>query len=327
MKNKIGIVLPFQNGDLITGTSVLKYRDVLWPDCDIVWFCNEPHSDALKFQDIETRYFPHGWGILANDIAGIYSERVKKDKEEGRPEWEDWSILMNSENRLKQELKNKFSSFSDLSDAYFPAPWMLSVQQRHGLSYPDCSKKVFGVPMDWEWHPVIAWSEEEREAIERFLNPLAYRKLIYFETFAGSDQSKITQENVEVAVRMCRQMWPNCGIIFSSHKFLRAQENFPDGWFDDENILHAKDFTVRQCGLLNNYVDLIISVSSGTTVACSAWNNKPTPILQLCGSFICSTKNLALDRHFELVTTDHKTYEQWSNEFYSTLSDVLNIYK
>jgi hypothetical protein len=228
---------------------------------------------------------------------------------------------------LKQELKNKFSSFSDLADAYFPAPWMLSVQQRHGISYPDCSKKVFNIPIDYDWHPVLRWSDDEIESVKQFLNPTKYRKKVFFETFAGSSQSKITEEMIVSAVRMCKQMWPGCAIIFSSHKFIRDKEEFPEGWFDDEDILWAKDFTVRQCGIINNHVDLIISVSSGTTVACSSWFNKETPIIQCCGSWVCSTKNLALDRHFELVTTDNKTYEQWSQEFYDVLSNNLNIYK
>lgn len=323
MFKTIGVFLHGQQGDIMSAMSCLKYRQQLWGDAKIVWYADRNNFDLFKFQDIEVREFPRGFGY-----PEMVVEENKKLIEAGKePVWEDWQPLVDWDNHMNVALKNNYPSLAGIDFGYFPAPHQMSVSKRHGLSYPDCSKKVFKIPMDWEWHPVIKWSEEEREAVERFLNQVAYRKLIFFETFAGSDQSKLTAENVDVAVRMCKQMWPNCGIIFSSHKFLRAQENFPDGWFEQEGILSAAGFTVRQCGLLNNYVDLIISVSSGTTVACSAWGNKPTPILQLCGSFICSTKNLASDRHFELATTDHKTYEEWSKEFYNTLSDLLNIYK
>lgn len=323
-RKKIGVVLPFQNGDLITGTSVLRYKDTLWPDCDIVWFCNEPHSDALKYQDIEIRYFPHGWGILENDFNGIYRDRVLKDKMEGRPEWEDWSILMNEQNRLKPELKNRFKSFSDLHDVYFPAPWMLNVSQRHGISYPDCSKQVFKIPADWEWHPVLKHSEEEKLKALQFIGVVGTnRKRVLFETFAGSDQSKITHEMIINSIKICKEMWEGCAIIFMSHKYLRSQEQFPDGFFEQEGIYSASEFTVRQCALLTHYADLMISVSSGVTVACSAWGMAAIPILQFCGSWVCSTQSLALGK-FELVTYDDKPMDMAKQEFYEKLKSLLN---
>lgn len=323
MSRTLAIFLHGQQGDIMSAMSALKYREQLWSDSKIVWYADRNNFDLFKFQDIEVREFPRGFGY-----PEMVVEENRKLIELGKePIWEDWQPLVDWDNHMNVALKTNYPSLADIDFGYFPAPHQMKVTQRHGLSYPDCSKKVFGVPMEWEWHPVISWGSEEIEAVQKFINQVAYRKRIFFETFAGSDQSKITKENIEAAVKLCREMWPNCAIIFSSHKFLRAQENFPEGWFEQEGILSAAEFTVRQCGLLNEFVDLIISVSSGTTVACSAWNNKPTPILQLCGSFICSTKNLASGRHFELVTTDSKSYEQWSQEFYNILSNTLNIYK
>lgn len=323
MSRTIGIFLHGQQGDIMSAMSVLKYREQLWQDAKIVWYADKNNFDLFKFQDIEVREFPRGFGY-----PDMVIEENKKLISEGKePVWVDWQPVVDENNHMNLAMKWQWPSLNDIDFGYFPAPHQMHYTKRHGIDYPNCSKKVFQVPAEWEWHPVLSWSEEEREAVERFLNQVAYRKLIFFETFAGSDQSKLTQEMVEDSVRMCQQMWPNCAIIFSSHKFLRLQENFPDGWFEQEGILSAAELTVRQCGLLNNYVDLIISVSSGTTVACSAWHNKTTPVLQLCGSFICSTKSLANDRHFELVTTDHKTYDEWSKEFYDTLSTMLNIYK
>lgn len=323
MIKTVGIFLHGQQGDIMSAMSVLKYRQQLWGDAKIVWYSDRNNFDLFKFQDIEVREFPRGFGY-----PDMVVEENKKLIEAGKePAWVDWQPVVDENNHMNVSMKWQWPSLEDIDYGYFPAPHQMHYTKRHGIDYPNVSKKVFGIPHDWEWHPVISWSTEEIEAVQKFINPLTYRKRILFETFAGSDQSKITQENIETAVRMCRQMWPNCGIIFSSHKFLKSQEQFPEGWFDQEGILSAAGFTVRQCSLLNNYVDLIISVSSGTTVACSAWENRPTPIIQLCGSFICSTKSLANDRHFELVTTDNKTYDQWAKEFYDMLSSLLNIYR
>lgn len=325
-KKKIGIVLPCQNGDLITGTSVLKYRNILWPDCDIVWFCNEPHSDALKHQDIEIRYFPHGWGILENDVNGIYRDRVLKDKLEGRPEWEDWSVLMNEQNRLNPEFKDKFKSISDLHEAYFPAPWMLDPIRRHGLSYPEVSKKVFGVPSEWEWHPMLEFSEDDYDMVEAFLNNIGMYKKVLIETFAGSGQSLLDSEMITHAMFLCKEHWPNCEFIFASHKYLRGDEQFPEWLLSQDNVHSAAKFTVRQCALIAGSCDIILSVSSGITVAASCWFNRPVPILAFAGSEICGTRAIALGE-YQLVTADERSLDAAKKEYYEKLVSLLKKYK
>ncbi len=327
MKDKIGIVLPFQNGDLITATSVLRYKDELWSNSDIVWFCNDPHRELLKYQDLELRYFPHGWGILENDLEGVYSERVKKDKEEGRPEWQDWSVLMNAENKLNQELKYKFAAICDLTEVYFPAPWMLTPKQRHGISYPDCSKKVFDIPMDWEWHPVLMFSDEERRKAMIFADSMKYPKTIAVETFAGSGQSKLNHEMVKQVIQICRNILGQCNFVFVSHKYLNGNESFPAEFVHEENIYSASTFTVRQCALVVERCDLLVSVSSGITVASSAWGLATPPILQYTGSWVCSTASLAKGRYFELVTHDEKIPQMAEAEFFLRLEAILNNIK
>src|ERR1700722_8893806 len=49
---KIGIFLPGQNGDIMTAMSILKYRDIIFPNKQIIWFCNFPNADAFKFGPI-----------------------------------------------------------------------------------------------------------------------------------------------------------------------------------------------------------------------------------------------------------------------------------
>lgn len=311
LSGKCGVFVQGQAGDLMTAMSVLKYREQVFGNKQIIWFANMPNCDCLRYAPIsEVRPWPWPGNGLSPDSPGDF-----------------YPILCDENNKLNLALAKNYELTSDLDSGWFPAPWQLAPQKRSGIDYPNCSKKVFNIPNDYDWHPVLSWSDDEIDSVKQFLNPAKYRKKIFFETFAGSSQSKITEEMVIASVKLCKEMWPGCAIIFSSHKFLRDKEEFPEHLFDDEDILSAKDFTVRQCGILNNYVDLIISVSSGTTVACSAWFNKETPIIQCCGSWICSTKSLSLDRHFELVTTDNKPYEQWSIQFYTTLFQMLNIYR
>src|SRR5258708_26888760 len=49
---KIGIFLPGGNGDIMTAMSVLKYKDIVFPNKKIIWFCNMPCADAFKFGPI-----------------------------------------------------------------------------------------------------------------------------------------------------------------------------------------------------------------------------------------------------------------------------------
>jgi len=113
MKKKIGIFLPGLHGDIMTATSALKYKHVLWSDTDIIWFCNEPHSDAFKFN---------------NDIAEIRQSN-----------WEELSSLKDDNtNKILQHKKYDFQYTQDLDEGYFPAPWMVStLEQRHGIDYPN----------------------------------------------------------------------------------------------------------------------------------------------------------------------------------------------
>jgi len=311
LSGKVGIGLPGQAGDLMTAMSALYYREQFFPGKEIVWFANMPNIDCLKYAQIsEVRAWPWPGNGLPPDAVGDYDK-----------------LVCNENNRLNKELAKNYEALADLDEMYFPAPWMLAPQKRHGIDYPNCSRKVFGIPNDYPWHPVLEFSDSELLNVYQFMTKTRTTKNILFETFAGSSQSKLTHEMVIEAIRLCKQEWPGCKIYFASHKYLREQENFPEGFFEQENVFSCSQFTVRQCGILNNHVDLIISVSSGITVACSHWGAKNTPVIQYTGSFICSTKSLAEGREFELITADNKTPEQSQNEFYYALTNLLNKYK
>ncbi len=305
---KVGIFLPGQNGDLITAMSVLHYRQEIFGDKAIIWFANMPNADALRYAPIsEVRPWP--WA--GNGLP------------EGTPDF--WPLLMNENNRLNVEKAKEYELTKDLDDGYFPAPYMLEPQKRHGIDYPNCSRKVFGVHDDAPWFPYLTYEYDEIEKVKKFFAAMPSGKVIFFETFAGSSQSKMSHGLVNRIISICRHVWQDCIFIFTSHKYLREQESFPDGWFDNEGFYSAADFTVRQCGIIAERVDLIISVSSGTTVAASA--SSIAPIIQYCGSFICSTKSLAANRIFELITADGKDLNAAELEFINALTNLLNKYR
>lgn len=307
LSGKVGIFIQGQAGDLQTAMSVLKYRDQVFGNKEIIWFANMPNADCLRYAPIsEVRPWPWPGNGLPHDAPGDF-----------------YPILCDENNRLNLALAKNYELTADLDSGWFPAPWQLLPQKRHGIDYPNCSRKVFGIPDDYPWHPLLNHSDEEADATFDFIDKLPEGKRILFETFAGSNQSKLSDEMVKEAMRICNEMWPHCVFIFASHKYLRNQEEFPEGFFEQQYVYSCAEFTVRQCSLISNYCDLIISVSSGITVACSRWGRVAVPIIQYTGSFICSTKSLASGSRFELVTADNKTPEDSKKEFEERLISLL----
>jgi hypothetical protein len=305
----VGVYLQGQAGDLMTAMSVLKYRDEIFAGRNIVWFVNSPNCDLLKYAPIsEVRPWPWPGNGMPIDGSDYYP------------------LLTTSDNKLNQVLKLDYEDCADILEGWFPAPHQLSPSQRHGIDYPNCSKRIFGVPDVYPWHPVLAWSEEEKEMADCFFEKFGLEKKIYFETFAGSGQSRLNEEMIVDAMNLCREHWDGCSFIFGSHKYLRGNEKFPEHFFDQPNVYSSAEFTVRQSALITSRCDLMISVSSGLTVAASAWNVNQPATVQFCGSEICSTKALS-HTNFQLVTADDKPFEQAKKEFYDKLIELLKRYK
>lgn len=302
---KIGVALPGQAGDIGTAMSVLKYRKEVFPDKQIIWFCNYPNADMLRYATInEVRMWP--W-------AGNYLPV-------GTPDF--WPLLGDGVTPFNKELAKQYELTEDISMMYFPAPYMTPVQFRHGISYSNVSKKIFGIPDNYQWHPYLLWSDEERKKANEFINKIGSGKKVIIESFAGSGQSRLNKEMISTVMNKCSEYWPDCNFIFASHKFLRDEEKFPEYLFQQPNVYSCADFTVRQCALIVEKSDLMISVSSGITVASSAWDLHPPPTLQFCGSIICSTVALA-NGQFELVTADDKPFDLAKEQFYTKLIELL----
>jgi hypothetical protein len=294
MRSKIGIFLPGQNGDIMSAMSVLKYKDILWPDKDVVWFCSR-YTEILKHNDAinEIRHWPEGWGLPERCVLENHRRASGLSKD---PLWADLSRLKDANNHLRQDLKHEFEFTKDLEQGYFPSAWMMSLEQRYGIDYPNICRKVFGVDPSWEWHPYLGFLNEEKEAVKEFCLKLPHKKTVMLETDFTSGISHWDDDLTRETMAICRQKLGKCNFIFCS-----APDN--SRFFDDAGVVSCSQFTIRQTALVNNYADLFIGLSSGLSVATSCWGNKPTPKLQYCGSFIMSTVSLA-NGPIELVVAD-----------------------
>jgi hypothetical protein len=292
-RGKIGIFLPGRYGDMMQAMSVLKYKDVLWPDKDIVWFCgNTPFREVLNYNDAisEIRHWPEGWKLPERCV-----DENRKLKP-GEPLWADMNQLRDANSHLDQSRKHEFEFTKDLEQGYFPAPWMVPSGERPGVDYPNVSRKVFGADPSWEWHPYLGFSDEEREAVKEFCSRLPHKKTVMLETDFASGVSQWDDNLTRETMAMCRQKFGRCNFIF-----VCAGDN--SRFFDDSGVVSCSQFTVRQTALVNNYSDLFIGISSGISQAVNCWGNKPIPKLQYCGSFIMSSVSIA-NGPFELVVSD-----------------------
>lgn len=315
-KPKYGIFCQGQIGDTATVMSVLKYKDELFPDKDIVWFINSPNCDLLKYnrEVSEVREWP--WAGNGLPI--------------GTPDF--YPLLCDENNKLNKELAKEYELTKDLEDGIFPATWMVDIDKRRGVSYPNVSKQLFGIPEDWEWHPLLYFSVEEFEMALDFMKKIkpsyshSKGNIFAIETFAGSGQAKVTAIQIIDAMDICRKVYGECYFVFVSHKFINGDENFPEGLINNVDVFSASHFTVRQCALIVGFCEMLISVSSGVTVAASCWNNNVVPILQFCGSKICGTQEISLGE-FVMVTHDDKSLRSAWEEFKTKLIELLHKIK
>lgn len=296
---KIGIFCFGQVGDLATAMSVLKYRNELWPNKEIIWYANWPNADLLRYAPIsEVR----PWLWAGNGLP------------EGSHDY--WPMLCDSNNRLNKELAKNYEGTADLEDGYFPAPHQLSPEKRTGLDYPNVSRKVFGVPEDKEWHPYLRFSSEDHAHVDKAALKLPLRKCVMIENFCGSGQSLWDDLMTVRTIEICREAWGECNFFFASHKNTWQFKDF-EGYYSLANL------TPRQVGLFIEFTDLFVGISSGISVTTSYWQSRPTPKIQFCGSHTCSTVTLATGE-ISLITSDNKPLEESKKEFFIKLKEVIS---
>jgi hypothetical protein len=166
----------------------------------------------------------------------------------------------------------------DLDNGYFPAPWaMLPHPSLEGVNYGEIPRRVCGADPSWEWHPYLGFSNEEREMAKDFCGSLPHAKTVMLETAILSAGGHFSDEFVRKIMQQCRDKWGKCNFIFASKITQQTKVGDYSALIDDKGVVSASQFTVRQMGLVYDYCDLFLGISSGITVAVSRWGGKPVP--------------------------------------------------
>ncbi len=297
---KIGILAPEQHGDIALCTSILKYKDILWPEKDIVWFANlAPHKatylDMLKFNDAITEI--RDWPQFTT--------------------MDHFRACIDINGHFIGERKYDFESTKDLDYAYFPAPWcVLPNNKYNGVHYANIPRIVYGANNSWEWHPYLCFSEEEHKAAKEFCSALPHTKTVMLETeLRSAGNFQLPEDSIRNIMQACREKFGKCNFIFASKIDYSKL-------VDDIGVVSCSQFTVRQTALVHNYCDLFIGVSSGITQAVSCWNNKPVPRVEMCGTPIASS--IIANGPVNTFICDNLSLEQMKRGFENAVKETLN---
>lgn len=296
INNEVGILCGEQHGDIGLCTSVLKYKDILWPGKKVIWYCNfapdkSTYLDMLKFNDAisEIREYPKVW----------------------------FRDIMDQNYQIRHDKKHEFESTKTLDVGYFPAPWaVLPNNLFNNTNYSEIPRHVFGADPSWEWRPYLGFSNEERDKAKDFCSKLPYSKTVMLETqLRSAGNFNLSDDIIKNTMSLCRKKWGNCNFIFAS-KIDHSK------FVDDVGVVSAVDFTVRQTSLIHDQSDFFISVCSGITVASSCWGSKPVPRVELCGTTV-SYKKMATGP-VTTVICDNWSVEQMKTGMYSAVQETLN---
>lgn len=301
MSGKVGIFAPCQVGDVITTTSVFRYRDQIWPGKEIVWFCEGHSTDALKFAPVlEVR----PWS--AQDYRSL---KINSGVGPGM-------------NRLDIDRAKQWPSTADIEVGYFPLPWMLeTVEQRHGIPYPQISQKIFGVDLSQPWRPCLNFSNEERDMVRGMMAALPHKRTVMFEN-SPCVYSPWNDDNTNMTMAMCRSHWGEVNFVFASGG--NRSGNDMTRFFDRPGCISASHLTARQVSLINEYCDLFVGVGGALTFCTSCWGAKPTPKLIYTGTEIFGVRGIANGR-IEVVAIDQHRHHKptGDNDFRAKLARLL----
>ncbi len=300
---KIGIFCPGMHGDMGLCTSVLKYKDALWPGKDIVWFTSlDPtyasRLDMLKFNDAisEIREWPCQM---------------------------DFHILRTPDGHLIPERKADCDSLKDIDQGYFPAPWaVLPNKKWESTHYANIPKQIYGVDPSWEWHPYLGFSDEEKEMAKDFCATLPHQKTVMLETTLMSANFQLNDNVVRNIMAQCRAKWGKCNFIFASKLGKEPGVRDYSALIDDVGVVSAAQFTVRQLALVHNYCDLFVGVNSGITVAVSCWGNKPVPRVEQAG--MLTNSSVIANGPVNCAFADNLSHEEAGRKLEAAVAETLS---
>ena len=282
-RGKVGIFAPCQVGDIMTAMSVFKYHEQLWPDKDVVWFCDDKapqnYADALKFSPVSEIRTYSGEHLAMKTNSGVGAGM----------------------NRLDITKAKSLPSTADLEIGYFPLPWMLErAEQRAGMTLPQVSQRIFGVQDSQPWRPRLYFSDEERKMVAEKMAALPHPKTVMFEN-SPCAYSEWNDGLTRMAMSMCRKKWGRVNFFFASGG--NRSGNDMSRFFDDPGCVSGSSLTARQIALANDYCNLFVGVAGALTFATSCWGAKPVPKLIYTGSETFGARGIANGR-IEIVAMD-----------------------
>jgi len=260
---KVGIYAPWASGDMILATMVLKYKELFWPNSQIVWFIRPkaPSDHHTASGDIVAHNpFIDEVRMSEEDFTKVIKLRVgHRTNEHGHP-----LIVPKHLAGQMTSVKAELGSFRDLDLCYFPAPWACCDK----LSEPylqTTSRYVFDYPESP--HPCLYFSKDEDEKASIFMASLPFKYNIMMETKCGSNQSAWDQNTTKDVMATCRVVLGDCNFIFASNGVDVPQ---------DRGVVNCSEFTIRQCVPVYNRCHLFLGTASAISMATCGWSSNPT---------------------------------------------------
>lgn len=251
----IGIINPGGVGDILLSTSVLKYRDRLWPGKEVVWYCHKENAYVLS----RVKGIKEVRAVLAangQDYRGLYD--------------------------------------ADIEKMVVAAPWLhiagISVPIPAGMPFVQIHRFIFetvtGIGLG-EWHPCLEYSKEDDDVAETVMGCLPFKKTVMLETAYYSNQSFLDEAILVRMMDEIRREWGDCNFLFASGKRKDGTASLPDG----KGVFSCSKLPLWMLLALFNRVDAFVGVSSGISCAVCSWAaSESVPRLELIRNPIPSTE-------------------------------------
>jgi len=286
---KVGIYAPWASGDTIISSSVLKYKDIIWKDCYLVWFyvpSENPYAMQLHRTD-KDMMFNNPWiselRPSMDDPLSIINLRIGGRQRSFGPPWMQLSVDKTQAGLLSPE-KTHFESVKDLDLCFFPAPWANC--DHLDVHFSLISNFVFNFPANLEIHPCLFFTPEEDQKAEQFIKNLPFKYSIMMETKYFSGQSNWDDQTTETVINTCRSRLGDCNFIFASPNTHHL--------FSGKGVVDCSQFTIRQCIPIFNRCNLFLGVSSGISQAICSWTANPlVKRIELINTLTISTSPIA----------------------------------
>jgi hypothetical protein len=272
---KIAIFAPFSAGDMTISTCILRYKNILWPKSEIVWFSSTSNYDILKFTPEVSEIRVH--------CTHHYGPDVRKADRSGEL----------SPNR------NKFDDTSDLDLGYYTTPWGNPnlLRDRFDIPYAFFPRVVIGGKMP-EWKPCVFFSKEEDDKAKNLIGSLPYKKTVMLETKSKSGQSLWDDSCTSKTLEILRSTVGNCNFVFASPGSHIG--------FESNGVVDCSEFTARQCIPIYNRCQLFIGVSSGVGCLTTSWSAvESVPRIEFCHNSRMSTCHLVKGQNVLCTTREH----------------------